>query len=197
MSLNEPSTLTLPCKHSRCEATLWLHMHADLILLLLKPSKVAARPCTTWMLGRSICATCSGATAVDCMTAELGLQVCNLMLFLAINDIYTSNNPARLARSVFWLNLAMWTCWNTVCPPFSEWEGPASCCSCAREQHRHSRQHALDHLVECRCCCLPFYTAFMHGLDIAIAHGHVGKGCVVGMLQCLLTCSPCRRFYPT
>ena len=42
------------------------------------------------------------------------MQICNLMLFIAINGIYLRNDMAKLSRSVFWINLGMWTCWNTV-----------------------------------------------------------------------------------
>ena len=49
--------------------------------------------------------------------------MCNLVLFVAVNALYSGGQAYKFDRSVRWLNLGMWTCWNTVSP----W----SCCSTA------------------------------------------------------------------
>ena len=43
------------------------------------------------------------------------MQVCNLVLFITINSLYASSGSNnRFTDSADWLNLGMWTCWNTV-----------------------------------------------------------------------------------
>ena len=45
-----------------------------------------------------------------------GVQMCNLILFVVVNALYSGTSGDRFDRAVRWINLGMWSCWNTVSP---------------------------------------------------------------------------------
>ena len=47
------------------------------------------------------------------------MQLCNLVLFVAMNGLFMSVSWQRFGSCVRWVNLGMFTCWNTVHPIFS------------------------------------------------------------------------------
>ena len=53
---------------------------------------------------------------VCALEAGGGAQMCNLVMFVAVNALYSGGEAYKFVRSVRWLNLGMWTCWNTVSP---------------------------------------------------------------------------------
>ena len=42
-------------------------------------------------------------------------QMVNLAAFLAANCVAASSYCTMFSKARVWLNLVMWTCWNTVC----------------------------------------------------------------------------------